>query len=101
MMHYNDTYDDVKPQINNTGEVVYEKHLIGDSEIYKFIDNKEYNISISSGGFDYNPQINSSGDVLWESNVHERHFIDVQPSELVTLWQYLRLTRITPPNYCP
>jgi hypothetical protein len=77
----NDTYDDLKPQINNIGEVVYEKHLVVDSEIYKIIDKEEYNISISSGGFDYNPQINSSGDVLYESDVNGYHFITLQHSD--------------------
>jgi hypothetical protein len=84
-----DTYDDFKPQINNTSEVVYEKHLPDDSEIYKNIDQglgtdprfKEYDISWFSGGFDYNPQINSNGDVLWESDVDGYHFINVQPSD--------------------
>ena len=69
-----DTYDDLKPQINYTGEVVYEKHLAGDSEIYMHNGAGEYNVSRRSS-FSDNPQINSGGNVLWESEERFLRFI--------------------------
>ena len=88
----NDTYDDLKPQINNASEVVYEKRLVNDSEIYMHTGVSEVNISSNSIAYDYNPQINSGGNVLWESEVNGGyHKIFLKPIS------YLPLT-LNPPD---